>query len=320
MKEAKAAPKIDYAALKSGGIIMQKDENFFALRLRLPGGRLPADQLPKLAEVAKKYGRGIVHLTARQGVEIPWVEFGMIESARRELAEAGLSLGACGPRFRVVTACPGFEVCKHGIMDSQSFGRKIDEQFGGQVLPHKFKAGVSGCPNTCTKPLENDIGFFGVVRPELDAEKCEGCGMCVDICKEKAISIEDGKPVINPEKCANCGDCITSCLADAWKAKRRGYAVYVGGKMGRHPQLGRKIAEFVDVEQGIEIIQSSLDFYRKYGNKRERFGDMINRIGLEKFKEAVLPLEEGDPDGRACQKVSSPISGSGCVLTKAEES
>jgi hypothetical protein len=35
------APSIDYAALKSGGIIMQKDDDFFAIRLRLPGGYYP---------------------------------------------------------------------------------------------------------------------------------------------------------------------------------------------------------------------------------------------------------------------------------------
>jgi anaerobic sulfite reductase subunit C len=95
MDEAEPAPRIDYAALKSGGIIMQKDDNYFAIRLRLPGGSVLADQLPKIAEVAKKYGRGIVRLTARQGIEIPWVRFKEIESARRELAKAGLSRLRC---------------------------------------------------------------------------------------------------------------------------------------------------------------------------------------------------------------------------------
>ena len=67
------APSIDYAALKSGGIIMQKDDDFFAIRLRLPGGSIPADKLPWIAEVARKYGRSEVRLTARQGMEIPWI-------------------------------------------------------------------------------------------------------------------------------------------------------------------------------------------------------------------------------------------------------
>jgi sulfite reductase beta subunit-like hemoprotein len=62
-------PSIDYAALKSGGIIMQKYDDFFALRLRLPGGSIYADPLPKIAELAKKSDRGEVRLIARRGIE-----------------------------------------------------------------------------------------------------------------------------------------------------------------------------------------------------------------------------------------------------------
>jgi len=56
--------------------------------------------------VARKYGRREVFLTARQGIEIPRVRFCDIEAARKELAEAGLALGPCGPHFRTVSACP----------------------------------------------------------------------------------------------------------------------------------------------------------------------------------------------------------------------
>jgi len=179
------AKRIDYAALKSGGIIMQKDDDFYAIRLRLPGGCIPADQLPKIAEVAKKYGRGTVRLTARQGIEIPWIKFGEIEAARCELAEAGLALGPCGPRFRTMTACPGLPVCRLALSDSQGFALQIDRKFGGLQLPHKFKATVSACPNGCSKPLENELGFCATVQPRLDGDSCNGCGLCVDICKEK---------------------------------------------------------------------------------------------------------------------------------------
>ena len=61
----------------------------------------------------------------------------------------------------MITACPGNRVCKHGQKDSQDFAKEIDEKFFGTELPHKFKVAVSGCPNACTKPRENDIGFSG---------------------------------------------------------------------------------------------------------------------------------------------------------------
>jgi dissimilatory sulfite reductase (desulfoviridin) alpha/beta subunit len=58
--------------------------------------------------------------------------------------------------------------------------------------------------------------------------------------------------------------------------------------MGRHPELGDKIADFVDEEQGMRIIQSCLDFYHEHADKKERLSDLIRRVGMDKFKAAVL--------------------------------
>ncbi len=288
MKEAKSAPRIDYASLKSGGIIMQKDDDFFAIRLRLPGGCILADMLPRIADVAKRYGKGAVRLTARQGLEIPWIKFEEIEAARRELAEAGLSLGPCGPRFRTVTACPGLPVCRKALADSLSFAQQIDQKFGGRLLPHKFKATVSACPNGCSKPLENELGFCAAVQPRLNADACIGCGLCADICKESAIRMMSEKPALDMSLCILCGDCIQSCPTDAWETDRKGYSVFAGGMMGRHPRLGEKIADYVDEKTGIRILQRCLDFYLQRANKRERFSDLICRVGIDAFKAAVL--------------------------------
>jgi dissimilatory sulfite reductase (desulfoviridin) alpha/beta subunit len=267
---------------------MQRDDDFFAIRLRLPGGCITADQLMKVAQVSNQYGRGEVRLTARQGIEIPWIRFGEIEAARRELAGAGLALGPCGPRFRTVTACPGLPVCRRALADSQSFALQIDRKFCGLQLPHKFKTTVSACPNACSRPRESDIGFCAIVQPRLDLDACMGCNLCVDICKEKALVLQDEKPVLDRNRCIRCGDCVHCCPTDAWKTERMGYAVYAGGKMGRHPELGEKIADFVDEGQGMRIVQSCLDFYRQHGDKKERLYDLIRRVGMDEFKAAVL--------------------------------
>ena len=49
---------VDYATLKKGGFMRQKQKNNFSLRLRTVGGHMSAEQLAKVAEVAEKYGEG----------------------------------------------------------------------------------------------------------------------------------------------------------------------------------------------------------------------------------------------------------------------
>ena len=47
---------VDYATLKKGGFMRQKQKNNFSLRLAVVGGNLTAENLKIIAEVADKYG------------------------------------------------------------------------------------------------------------------------------------------------------------------------------------------------------------------------------------------------------------------------
>ncbi|MFA4874591.1 MAG: DUF362 domain-containing protein [bacterium] len=49
------------------------------------------------------------------------------------------------------------------------------------------------------------------LSPEVDLEKCEGCGTCVATCGQKAIQIVEGHAVIDSSLCAGCGECIVEC-------------------------------------------------------------------------------------------------------------
>ena len=78
---------VDYAALKKGGFMRQKQKNNFSLRLQVVGGNLTAENLVKIAEVAEKYGDGHVHLTSRQSVEIPFIKIDDVDEVKEELAD-----------------------------------------------------------------------------------------------------------------------------------------------------------------------------------------------------------------------------------------
>jgi len=53
------------------------------------------------------------------------------------------------------------------------------------------------------------------VRPQVKAEKCRACGLCIEWCPKDAIRIYDGAARIDTEKCYGCGECIATCRYQA---------------------------------------------------------------------------------------------------------
>ena len=74
--------------LKSSGFMKQKEKDLFSVRVRIAGGYIKAGQLPKLAEISRKYGQGHLHLTTRQGIEITFGHYNNLEKERKRLPEA----------------------------------------------------------------------------------------------------------------------------------------------------------------------------------------------------------------------------------------
>lgn len=174
---------VDYATLKKGGFMRQKQKNNFSLRLRVVGGNLTAKQLAKIAEVSDKYGDGYVHLTSRQSVEIPFIKLDDIEEVKNTLAAGDVEPGVCGPRVRTITACQGQAVCPSGCIDTYALAKELDDRYFAMELPHKFKFGITGCQNNCLKSEENDLGIKGGIKVDWRESDCIGCGVCVKACR-----------------------------------------------------------------------------------------------------------------------------------------
>ena len=51
--------------------------------------------------------------------------------------------------------------------------------------------------------------------PKVLTEKCTACGICIDVCPNGAIVMENGKAIVNNDFCRNCNVCIKACPADA---------------------------------------------------------------------------------------------------------
>lgn len=158
---------IDYEALKKRGFLREKQDGLFTLRTRMPAGNYQPDHLKKIADIAQKYGRGISHLTVRQGIEVPFIKYEDIDRVEDEIKQTGIKAGTSGPRLRATTSCPGNNWCKRGLIDTFSLFNRIENELGikcAMELPHKFKIVISGCPNACTRAQASEIGIHGQVN------------------------------------------------------------------------------------------------------------------------------------------------------------
>ena len=287
-KEARGL-NLDFDALKSGGFIKQTQKDLFTVRLRCPGGKLTSAKLRKAAEIADKYGKGEVHNSARQSIEIPYIHHQYFEEIVEALKEVDWSVASCGPRIRVPTACAGCTWNPNGLMDSHALCAEVDKKyFGTATGHHKFKISFAGCPIDCSRSRDMDLGFQGIVEPGLVDEMCNACGLCVATCDEGALVIVDGLPVRDTNKCNYCGDCIKVCAFDAMIVARTGWLARVGGKHGKHPIYSWEIAKFLSDQQCLDLIDPTMEWYKTNGQGRERIGAVINRLGIARFIDEVV--------------------------------
>lgn len=285
--------KTDYAALKKGGFMRQKQKDNFSLRLAVVGGTLTAENLRKIAEVAEKYGDGHVHLTSRQGVEIPFVKLQDIDDVKESLAEGGCVPGVCGPRVRTVTACQGSEICPSGNIDTYHIAKELNDRYFGRELPHKFKFGVTGCQNNCLKAEENDVGIKGAAQVTWKEDACIQCGVCEKACREKAITLENHQVKVDDSKCNFCGRCAKSCPTDAWDVKDA-YLVSFGGTFGNSISKGEALLPLITSEEQLfRVTDAAIQFFDDYGKAGERFKFTIDRVGRDHLYELLKGAYDG---------------------------
>lgn len=287
------AEAIDYKALKAGGFMKQVQKGYGSLRLQVIGGNLDAKAVKTVAEVAEKYGHGYIHMTSRQGIEIPFIHVNDLEQVKAELAEGGVGAGVCGPRVRTITACQGSQICPSGCIDTYTLAKELDARYFGRELPHKFKFGVTGCQNNCLKAEENDVGIKGGLTVEYKEDACISCGVCIKACREGALTMNGGKVEIDREKCNNCGRCVKSCPTDAWEGTP-GYIVSFGGTFGNKIYKAEEMVPIIrDKETLFRVTDAAIEYFEANAKPSERFRATLQRLGDEDLRTAVNKAYEG---------------------------
>src|SRR5512143_1440042 len=79
----------------------------FMVRVRIPGGRLTADQYLALDGLADRYGNGALRVTTRQSIQFHGIVKPGLKAAIAEIDRVLLTtLAACGAVVRTVTTVP----------------------------------------------------------------------------------------------------------------------------------------------------------------------------------------------------------------------
>ena len=296
---------INTKVLKKNAFRVTKRRGFTASRIRVPGGHIEAKYLPLLSHIAEEYGDGTLHLTTRQGFEIPGIDMNDIPKVNELLQPIieGLEInqeikgkGYTAAGTRNVSACIGNKVCPFANYDTSSFAKRIEKA----IFPNDlhFKVALTGCPNDCMKVRMHDFGIIGMTEPQYDSYRCVGCMACVNNCKKRvtgALTFENFKVIRDPNKCIGCGECVGKCPTGAWsRSKEKFYRLVIMGRTGKkNPRLAEDFILWVDEDSIVKVILNTYGYVKQHIDKeapggKEHIGYIIDRTGFEEYKKWAL--------------------------------
>jgi sulfite reductase beta subunit-like hemoprotein len=158
------------------GATPQKQPGLYALGLATLRGRVTAQQLFQVAELADKYADGHIRATTLQNLVILNVPEANLEALQEEVRKIELPSETENYFRRGAMACTGIQFCKVAVAETKNRMGEIIEhlQIALPEWNEPININMSGCPNSCTRYQIADIGLLGSqVRVEGSSEKQE---------------------------------------------------------------------------------------------------------------------------------------------------
>lgn len=145
------------------GVHRQKQEGLYYVGLSVPLGRMNADELEELADLADKYGNGSLRTCNTQNILITHVPEEKVEAL---LAEPLLQRITPFPKpfSGHAVSCTGIEFCNLALTETKERMRKIVEYLDARIpLDTPIRLHINGCPNSCGQQQIADIGLQGAL-------------------------------------------------------------------------------------------------------------------------------------------------------------
>ena len=226
-------------------------------RIKIPYGGMTPEQLEVMADLAEEYSDGIAHITTRQDFQLHFIHIEDAPALMRRLAVAGITTReACGNSVRNVTGCPLMGVCQDEPFDATPYADALTY----------FLLGHPDCQN-----------FGRKFKPAVSGCEQHACGLVQmhDLGLTARVREVDGRQV-------------------------RGFKMVVGGGLGAVPRQAKVFDEFMPPEEILPVTQAIARIFGRLGEKktrsRARIKFLIEKMGMEEFKKAVLEERAKLPD------------------------
>jgi len=157
------------------GVYGMRQEGVQMVRIKLPYGKLTAQKLRRIAEVADEYSHKILHLTTRQDIQIHFVSLDRTPQLWAELEKDEITLReACGNTVRNITASPMAGVDAQEPFDVTPYAHAMFEYFLRnpvcQEMGRKIKIAFSATDADDALTFMHDFGFIPKVKVENGKE------------------------------------------------------------------------------------------------------------------------------------------------------
>jgi ferredoxin-nitrite reductase len=272
--EAKAGPG-EWERLKWAGMYTHgRQDGYFMMRTKVPGGHLTPDQAEVIGMIADEYatapeeyggedqneiwGDAFLDITTRQDIQEHWIEVRDVPNIWDRYDEVGLTtIQGCGDSARNVLGCPAAGLTNHECFNAQPVVDAVSDFFTKNReyanLPRKFKLTITGCREDCAQSQINDLGLIPA-RKEINGEDIYG------------------------------------------------FHARVGGGLSDGPRMGSNLDVFIPPEDAVEFCRSVAQVFKELGDRNNRgvcrMRYLVQQMGSAKFEEAVRARCEVDLHSR----------------------
>ncbi|WP_440772120.1 nitrite/sulfite reductase [Natronorubrum sp. DTA28] len=253
----------EWERLKWAGMYAQKQEGYFMIRTKVPGGKLTPEQAEVIGEVTddlavapeeyggaeqnELWGDAYLDITTRQDIQKHWIRVEDVPEMWNRYDEVGLTtVQGCGDSARNVLGCPAAGISDHECFNAQPVIEAVSDFFTNNReyanLPRKFKMTITGCAHDCAQSQINDIGLVPA-KKELEGEHYYG------------------------------------------------FHARVGGGLSDGPRMGSELDVFIPPEDAVEFCRAVAQTFKEIGDRNNRgvcrMRYLVEQLGPAKFEEAI---------------------------------